>query len=141
MAGEGETLEKAAAGRGRPTMSATTAVVVPAEKAAEIDRIFAGLVAIGGDHVLAADGIRDGIALQPIFKKNSIEAQQFCTAAGVLVAEGWLKLVIVQDQVKGFVRAYPKAVANENILRFPRGKREKESARVTPGAVLPLKRR
>jgi hypothetical protein len=122
-------------------MSATTAVVVPAEKAAEIDRIFAGLVAIGGDHVLAADGIRDGIALQPIFKKNSIEAQQFCTAAGVLVAEGWLKLVIVQDQVKGFIRAYPKAVANENILRFPRRNCENASERVTPGAVVPLGRR
>jgi hypothetical protein len=93
--------------------------VVPPAKAAQIDNIFEGLVRLGCQLALASDGVRDGIALKRVFKKNSMEAQQLCLAAGVLVAEGWLKLTIVQDQVKGFVRAYPKAIAKKTLLQFP----------------------
>ena len=94
-------------------------MVVPPAKAAQIESIFNGLVGLGGQLAWAADGVRDGIALNRIFKKDSMEAQQYCLQAGVLVAEGWLKLIIVQDQVKGFVRAFPKVAAKENLLQFP----------------------
>jgi hypothetical protein len=97
----------------------TTTAVVPAEKAAQIDNIFEGLVAIGCQLAMSSDGIRDGIALRRVFKKDSMEAQQFCLAAGVLVAEGWLKMVMVQGQTKGFIRAYAKEVPKENLLQFP----------------------
>ena len=101
-------------------MSATTtAVVVPAEKAAQIDTIFEGLVAIGCQLAVSSDGIRDGIVLHRVFKKDSTAAQQFCLAAGVLVAEGWLSMVVVQGQLKGFIRAYAKEVPKENLLQFP----------------------
>ncbi len=60
-------------------MSATTmAAVVPAEKAAQIDNIFKGLVAIGCQLAWAADGIRDGIVLHRVFKKDSIVSQGCC---------------------------------------------------------------
>jgi hypothetical protein len=126
-------------------MSATTtAVVVPAEKAAYIDNIFVGLVAIGGHLAMSRDGIREGIVLSRVSKKDSMAAQGYCLAAGVLVAEGWLSMVVVQGQIKGFIRAFPKTVTlapKENILQFPRRKCEKESAKATPAAVIPLRRR
>lgn len=53
-------------------------------------------------------------------------------------------MVLVQGGLKGFIRMYPKTPAvplQENILQFPRGKCEKESARGTPGVVVPLRRR
>jgi hypothetical protein len=103
-------------------MSATTTAVVPAEKAEHIDNIFEGLVAIGCQLAMSSDGIRDGIVLHRVFKKDSIEAQQFCLAAGVLVAEGWLSMVVVQGEIKGFIRKYPKTsphVLQQNILQFP----------------------
>ena len=122
-------------------MSPTTPkVVVPAEKAQHIDNIFEGLVAIGAQLAMSRDGIRDGIALRRVFKKDSTAAQEYCLAAGVLVAEGWLSMVMVQGQIKGFIRMYPKAGAPalpENVLRFPRGKCEKKAARVRPGTVVP----
>lgn len=97
----------------------TTTVVVPADIASRIDNIFERLVAIGCQLAMSSDGIRDGIALRRVFKKHSVEAQQLCLAAGVLVAEGWLRIVTVQGQLKGFIRAYPKEVRNENLLPFP----------------------
>ena len=101
-------------------MSATmTAAVVPAEKAAQIDNIFKGLVGIGCQLAMSSDGIRDGIALRRVFKKDSMAAQEYCLAAGVLVAEGWLSMVVVQGQLKGFIRAYAKEVPKENLLQFP----------------------
>ena len=104
-------------------MSATTtAAVVPAEKAAQIDNIFKGLVGIGCQLAMSSDGMRDGIVLSRVFKKDSMEAQQFCLAAGVLVAEGWLSMVVVQGQIKGFIRKYPKTsphVLQQNLLQFP----------------------
>jgi hypothetical protein len=69
-------------------LSATT---VPAAKAKQIDDIFEGLVDVGNQLAWASDGIRDGIVLKRVFKKHSVEAQQFCLAAGVLVSEGWLR--------------------------------------------------
>jgi hypothetical protein len=102
-------------------MSATTtAVVVPAEKAAQIDSIFEGLVAIGCQLAMSSDGLRDGIALRRVFKKDSTLAQGYCVEAGVLVAEGWLRIVRVQGQIRGFIRTYPKAALKENLLQFPR---------------------
>ena len=101
-------------------MSAVT--TVPADKAKQIDDIFEGLVGLGCQLAWASDGIRDGIVLGHVFKKHSLEAQRFCLTAGVLVAEGWLSMVVVQGQIKGFVRAYPQMAApapNENILQFP----------------------
>jgi hypothetical protein len=102
-------------------MSATT-VVVPEEKAIQIDNILDGLVSLGCQLVWAADGIRDGIALKRVFKKDSMEAQQLCLAAGVLVEEGWLSMIVVQGQIKGFIRAFPKTAAGnskQNLLQFP----------------------
>ncbi len=119
-------------------MSATT--TMPAEKAAKIDNIFRGLVGIGCQLAMSSDGIRDGIALRRVFKKHSVEAQQLCLAAGVLVAEGWLSMVVVQGQIKGFIRTYPKAAPRENLLQFPLRNCEGESARLTPGAVVRLRR-
>jgi hypothetical protein len=49
-------------------MSATT---VPAEKAAKIDDIFDGLVAIGCQLAMSSDGVRDGIVLHRVFKRDS----------------------------------------------------------------------
>ena len=100
-------------------MSATTTAVVPAEKSAHIDNIFEGLVAIGYQLAMSSDGIRDGIVLHRVFKKDSIVAQGYCLEAGVLAAEGWLKMVMVQGQIKGFIRAYAKEVPKENLLQFP----------------------
>ena len=125
-------------------MSATTVVVVPAEKAEHIDNIFEGLAGLGCLLAWAADGIRDGIVLKPVLKKHSVAAQEYCLAAGVLVAEGWLSMVVVEGQIRGFIRAYPKAGAPalpENILQFPRRKCEKKSVRVTPAVVVPLRSR
>jgi len=101
-------------------MTATTmAVVVPAEKAAQIDNIFTSLVSIGCQLTMSNDGIRDGIALRRVFKKHSTEAQRSCLAAGVLVAEGWLSMIVVQGQIKGFIRKYPRVAPKETVLRFP----------------------
>ena len=97
----------------------STETVVPADIATRIDNIFEGLVAIGCQLAMSSDGIRDGIAFRRVFKKDSMEAQQFCLAAGVLAAEGWLKMVMVQGQIKGFIRAYAKEVPKENLLQFP----------------------
>jgi hypothetical protein len=124
-------------------MTTTTAVVVPAEKAEHIENIFHGLVAIGAVLAMSRDGVRDGIALRQVFKRDTMEAQEYCLAAGVLVAEGWLSMVVVQGRLRGFIRKYPEAGAPalpENVLLFPRRKCEKEAARVTPGSVVPLRR-
>ncbi len=59
----------------------TTAMMVPAEKAKQIDDIFEGLVGLGCQLAWAADGIRDGIVLTCVLKKHSKEAQQFCLEA------------------------------------------------------------
>lgn len=99
-----------------------TELIVPIEKADQIDQIFEGLVRVGCQRAWAADGIRDGIVLTCVLKKHSKEAQEYCLAAGVLVAEGWLRMVVVQGQIRGFIRAFPKTAAEalgENILQFP----------------------
>jgi len=120
-------------------MSTTTAVVAPVEKAIHIGNIFEGLEALGCQLAMAADGIRDGIVLKPVLKTQSLAAQEFCLAAGVLVAEGWLRMVMVQGQLKGFIRAYPKASALEDgVLRFPQGKCERGKARATPAVLIEL---
>lgn len=51
-------------------MTTTTAVVVPIEKAEHVDNIFEGMVALGCQLAKAADGIRDGIVLKPVFKSQ-----------------------------------------------------------------------
>jgi hypothetical protein len=125
-------------------MNATTVVVVPAEKAEHIQNIFDGLVGLGCQLARAADGVRDGIVLKPVLKSQSILAQEYCLAAGVLVAEGWLRMVMVQGQLKGFIRAYPRTAEvalPANILLFPLGKCEKGPVNAVPGAVVPLRRR
>ena len=122
-------------------MGATTTVAVPAEKAEHIDNIFEGLVGLGCQLATAADGIRDGIVLKPLMKTQSLEAQELCLAAGVLVAEGWLSMVVVQGLLKGFIRTYPKTgkpAPKKNVLQFPRGKCEKATARDVAGAVVPF---
>lgn len=125
-------------------MSVTTGVMVPPEKAEQIDNIFNGLVAIGAVLAMSRDGIRDGIAFREVFKKDTMEAQEYCLAAGVLVAEGWLSIVVVQGRLKGFIRMYPgpgsKALP-ENVMQFPRKKCEKESAKAAPAVVVELRRR
>jgi hypothetical protein len=118
----------------------STETVVPADIATRIDNIFEGLVAIGCQLAMSSDGIRDGIVLHRVFKKDSKVAQEYCLAAGVLVAEGWLSMVIVQGQIKGFIRMYPKRAPKENVLQFPLRNCEKP-ARLTPGAVVPLRKR
>ena len=118
----------------------STETVVPADIATRIDNIFDGLVAIGCQLAMSSDGIRDGIVLSRVSKKDSTMAQQLCLAAGVLVAEGWLSMVVVQGQIKGFIRTYPKAAPRENLLQFPLRNCEGESARLTPGAVVRLRR-
>jgi hypothetical protein len=118
--------------------------MIPAEKAVQIDDIFGGLVALGCQRAKAADGIRDGIVLKRVFKNQSLEAQEYCLAAGGLVAEGWLNMVLVQGQIKGFIRAFPKEAAaapKANLLQFPQGRSRKGTAQATPGAVVPLRRR
>jgi hypothetical protein len=72
--------------------------------------------------------IRDGIVLKRVLKKHSMEAQVYCLAAGVLVGEGWLSMVMVQGQIKGFIRAYAKAAPKENVLQFPIRNCEDQSA-------------
>jgi len=122
----------------------TTAVVVPADKAEHIDNIFEGLVAIGGQLAMSRDGIRDGIALRHVFKKDTMEAQEYCLAAGVLVAEGWLSMVVVQGRLKGFIRMYPgpnAPVLPENVMRFPRKKCERVSPKAVQGTVVTLRSR
>jgi hypothetical protein len=122
----------------------TTAVVVPPEKVECIQNIFDGMVKIFGLLAMSRDGVRDGIAFRHVFKKDTMEAQELCLAAGVLVSEGWLTIVTVQGRLKGFIRKYPAPdapVLPKNVIVFPRGKCEKESARVTPGVVLPLRSR
>ena len=97
-------------------------MIVPPEKAEQIDHIFEGLVGIGCQLVMSSGGIRDGIALKRVLKKNSVEAQQFCLAAGVLVSEGWLSIVVVQGKLAGFIRKFPKtavSTSKENLLQFP----------------------
>jgi len=109
-------------------MIATPAVVVPPEKAAQIDNIFDGLVGLGCQLAKAADGIRDGIVLRHTFKTQSLEAQEYCIADGVLVGEGWLSMVVVQGRLKGFIRTHPKAPAVPlpvNLLLFPKRRCEK----------------
>jgi hypothetical protein len=120
-------------------MTATTAVVPP-EKARNIDNIFEGLVGLGCQLAMSADGMRDGIVLKPVLKKDTLEAQAMCLAAGVLVEQGWLSMVEVQGQIKGFIRKYPKAgtALPENVLQFPRGKCEKAVPRATPAVVVEL---
>jgi hypothetical protein len=117
-------------------MSAVT--TVPADKAEQIDRIFEGLVGLGCQLAWASDGIRDGIVLGHVFKKHSLEAQRFCLTAGVLVAEGWLSMVVVQGQIKGFVRAYPKTITKRNLLEFPTRKCGSKSTRSASSPVVPL---
>ena len=56
--------------------------MVPAKKAKQIDDIFEGLVGIGCQLAWAADGLRGGIALTRILKRDSVEAQQFCLETG-----------------------------------------------------------
>lgn len=118
-------------------MSATTTTVtVPPEKAEIIERISAGLESLGSVLAMSRDGVRDGIALRSVFKKHSFEAQEMCLAAGVLVAEGWLSMVVVQGRLKGFIRTYPKAAVparKENVLQFPMRSCETKSAQVAPG--------
>ena len=125
-------------------MSATTVVMVPAERAEHIENIFEGLVGLGCKLAWAEDWIIDGIVLRRVFNKHSMEAQEYCLAAGVLVAEGWLSMVVVQGQIKGFIRDFPKTAAPpppRNILQFPRRKCAKESTKAIPAAVVPLRRR
>lgn len=103
-------------------MSVTTTAVVPADKTEHIDNIFKGLVAIGRILAMSRDGIRDGITLRRVFKRDTIEAQEYCLAAGVLVAEGWLFMVVVEGRLKGFFRIYAKSGAKvlpENAMNFP----------------------
>jgi hypothetical protein len=50
-------------------MSATTTVVPPV-KAEHIDNNFEGLVCLGCQLAMSADGIGDGIALRRVFKKD-----------------------------------------------------------------------
>jgi hypothetical protein len=68
-------------------MSATTTAVVPAEKAAQIDNIFTGLVGIGCQLAVSSDGVRDGIVLHRVFKKYSTVAQGYCLAARSCLAD------------------------------------------------------
>jgi len=44
---------------------------------------------------MSSDGIRDGIVLHRVSKKDSTVAQGYCLETGVLVAEGWLRMVVV----------------------------------------------
>jgi hypothetical protein len=122
-------------------MSVPRVVVVAPEKAEHIDNIFEGLQALGCQLAMSADGIRDGVVLRRVFKKHSLEAQQFCLAAGVLAAEGWLSMVVVQGQFRGFIRTYPAVDAPalpKNVLQFPRGKCEKRATRATSAVIVRL---
>jgi hypothetical protein len=122
-------------------MSVPKAVVVPPEIAEYIDNLFADMVKVGAQLAMSRDGIRYGIALRQVFKKDTMEAQAMCLATGVLVAQGWLSMVEVQGRIKGFIRKYPKAgtpALNDGLLRFPRGECERETARATPAVVVEL---
>jgi hypothetical protein len=125
-------------------MSVTTAVVVPAEQAGHIDNIFKGLVTLGAVLAMSRDGIRDGIALREVFRKHTMDARELCLAAGVLIGEDWLEMVVVGGPLKGFIRAFPAARAAAvpigNMLKFPRRKCEKEVARPVAAEVVPLRR-
>jgi len=44
---------------------------------------------------MSSDGIRDGIVLHRVSTKDSTVAQGYCLETGVLVAEGWLRMVVV----------------------------------------------
>ena len=68
-------------------MSAITTTVVPAEKAAQIDKIFEGLVAIRLSTGDVLRRIRDGIVLHCVFKKYSTVAQGYCLAARSCLAD------------------------------------------------------
>jgi hypothetical protein len=117
-----------------PLMSAVT--TVPDGKAEQIDHIFEGLVRVGSQLAWAADGIRDGIVLTCVLKKHSKDAHEYCLEAGILVAEGWLRMVLVQGEIKGFVRAYPKTappVLKEKILQFPMRSCGSKSGQVASG--------
>jgi hypothetical protein len=62
-------------------------------------------------------------------------------AAGVLVAEGWLSMVLVQGRPKGFIRTYPKTAtpaSNQSPSLLTVRNRESGSAQATPSAVVPL---
>jgi hypothetical protein len=80
-----------------------------------------------------------------VFKARTIEAQEFCLAAGVLVGQGWLSMVVVLGRIKGFVRTYPKEAVPappENVLMFPQlGNCERRSARAAPAEAIPLRMR
>jgi hypothetical protein len=106
-------------------MSAT-AVVVPADKAEQIESVFEGMAALGCQLAKSADGTTDGIVLKRVFKKDPLAAQRFCLEAGVLAPEGWLTLVHVQGRLIRFVRAYPKTAvpSRRTFCSFP-----EESAR------------
>jgi hypothetical protein len=109
--------------------------VVQAEKATHIDNIVDGLVALGAQLAMSSDGVRDGIALRQVFKRDTMEAQEYCLASGVLVGKGWLSMV-VQGRLKGFARNYSKAPAvplPKNLLLFPRWKCEKEPCKSCSG--------
>ena len=73
----------------------TDTVLVPAEIATQIDDIFEGLVDVGCQLAMSSDGIRDGIVLHRVSTKDSTVAQGYCLETGVLVAEGWLRMVVV----------------------------------------------
>lgn len=50
------------------------AKVPAADKAMHIENIFKGMVRLGGVLAMSRDGVRDGIALRDVFKKNSMDA-------------------------------------------------------------------
>jgi hypothetical protein len=63
--------------------------------------------------------------------------------AGVLAAEGWLSIVMVQDRLIGFLSAYCKTPAlalPTNILQFPGRKCERKTVNAVPGVVVPFRR-
>jgi hypothetical protein len=103
-------------------MSVTTAVVVPAAQAEHIDNIFKGLVRLGGVLAMSRDGVRDGIAFREVFKKDSMEAQELCLAAGFLAGEDWLEVVNVGGPAQGL---HPR-------LRRSAGSPKREPARLSP---------
>jgi hypothetical protein len=69
------------------TTTTMAPIIVPPEKATHIENIFEGLVALGAQLAMSSDGIRDGIALRRVYRKDTMEFQEYCLAAGVLVGE------------------------------------------------------
>ena len=57
----------------------TDTVLVPAEIATQIDDIFEGLVDVGCQLAMSSDGIRDGIVLHRVSKKDSTVAHRRVT--------------------------------------------------------------